>query len=497
MASSSFGAYINVENAPKIAGPPAVVQKHTNSVPEVPDSIDSVELDKLTWGTRYNGPGSGAVTGTDTPATPDDIEMSRPPSPTAHEAAELVQSFSSPPMNRYRMVSTCLLNFANGLNDSAPGALIPYIEKNYNIGYAVVSLIFVTNALGFISAVLFTDALLSRLGRARTLMVSTMIMLVGYLCIVFAPPFPVVVFGFFFLGLGMAINLALGNVFASNLSNNTAMLGAMHGSYGIGGTIAPLIATAMITHGAPWSRFYFLNLAVTAFNFAFAGWAFWKYEQEAPVKLLSALERAASQGATKEPSKIRLVKRALKDKVTILGSLFIFSYQGAEVSISGWVISFLINYRNGNPADVGYVTAGFWAGITIGRFLLSHPAHKIGERRFVFAVVAGAGVFQLLVWFVPNVIGDAVAVSIVGLLLGPVYPCATAIFSRLLPRNIQTSSLAFVSATGSSGGALAPFTTGILAQAVGTFVLHPVCIGLFGVMEVCWFLLPRVRKRTE
>ena len=34
----------------------------------------------------------------------------------------------------------------------------------------------------------------------------------------------------------------------------------------------------------------------------------------------------------------------------------------------------------------------------------------------------------------------------------------------------------------SSGGAAAPFTTGILAQAVGTFVLHPIAIGLFSVM---------------
>ena len=35
---------------------------------------------------------------------------------------------------------------ANGLNDSAPGALIPYVEKWYGIGYAVVSTIWISNA---------------------------------------------------------------------------------------------------------------------------------------------------------------------------------------------------------------------------------------------------------------------------------------------------------------------------------------------------------------
>jgi hypothetical protein len=66
---------------------------------------------------------------------------------------------------------------------------------------------------------------------AQTLMTS------GYVIIICTPPFAVVVSSFFFLGLGMAVNLSMGNVFAANLHNGTKMLGAMHGSYGIGGTV--------------------------------------------------------------------------------------------------------------------------------------------------------------------------------------------------------------------------------------------------------------------
>jgi fucose permease len=143
------------------------------------------------------------------------------------------------------------------------------------------------------------------------------------------------------------------------------------------------------------------------------------------------------------------------------------------------------------------VTSGFWGGITLGRFLLSHPAHKIGEKLFVYIVILGAAVFELLVWLVPNVIGDAVAIAIVGLLLGPVYPCATVVFSRAIGRREQVSSLSVISAFGSSGGAIAPFTTGILAQAAGTFVLHPIAIGLFAVMFACWLGLPNIRKRSD
>jgi len=280
--------------------------------------------------------------------------------------------------------------------------------RYYDIGYALVSLIFVTTALGFVIAAFGVDALRARIGRARTMMIANAIIICSYIVIVNTPHFPVVVASFFFLGVGMAVNLALGNVFAANLHNSGKMLGAMHGSYGVGGVIGPLAATAMVTHGLIWSRFYVIPLCVAAFNLVFAGWSFWHYEAESAASLLPS---------SKGPIAVQFsnMARAFKSKVVLLGALFIFAYQGAEVSISGWIISFLITVRHGNPSSVGYVTSGFWCGITIGRFFLSPVAHRIGEKPFVYAMVLGSAVFELLVWQVPNVVGDGVAVAIVGL----------------------------------------------------------------------------------
>jgi fucose permease len=58
-------------------------------------------------------------------------------------------------------------------------------------------------------------------------------------------------------------------------------------------------------------------------------------------------------------------------------------------------------------------------------------------------------------------------------------------------------AISFVSSAGSSGGAVVPFLTGLISQASGTWVLHPICIGFFVVMLGCWAALPRLRKRTE
>ena len=458
MAAGVAAVFISIEEGPSIIGPPAVQHKDDHEV-KVPPSV--YELDQMNFGVRYTGPSTistvpPAPERANTPPDLNKLETNIKSSHGAHVPVDTVQSLSNPPMNKWRFVAACLMCFANGLNDSAPGALIPYIEPYYNIGYAVVSMIFVANAIGFIAAAFYTTTLQARFGRAKVLVLAELLMIAGYAMIVCTPPFPVVVIAFLLTGLGMATNLALNNVFVANLTNATTMLGFFHGAYGCGGIIGPLMSTGLVTNGHRWTTFYSIPLGIAAFNLLLAYWSFRNYERDFPQTLLSELERETSrqhsQRQFREDSSVGskpTLREALQNKTTIFGALFIFSYQGAEVSISGWVISFLLTYRSpaaASRASIGYVTAGFWAGITIGRFLLSHPAHKLGEKISVFILIVGATAFQLLVWLVPSIIGEAVAVALVGLLLGPIYPCGTVIFSKLIGRRLQMSSLAFISA---------------------------------------------------
>ncbi|OJI99834.1 hypothetical protein ASPVEDRAFT_39193 [Aspergillus versicolor CBS 583.65] len=396
---------------------------------------------------------------------------------------------------KWQLVSACLMSLGNGMNDSAPGALLPYIEKDYSIGYATVSLIFIANAVGFILAAPVSHSINAKLGRCKSYALATGFTTAGYVIIACHPPFPAVVVAFTVLGFGLALTLAFNNVFCTNLPNVTTALGCYSGAYGIGGVVSPLFATAMVSSGVQWSLFYTITLAVSVLNMVFACWAFFKFEDNAP-NLVQTNTRQ-----DEHPTRREVLKNSLKNRTTILGALFIFAYQGAEVSVSGWVVSFLIAHRSSSPSQIGYVSSGFWAGITLGRFLLVYPSHRIGEKIAVTIMTVGAIAFQLLTWLIPNVIGEAVAVAILGVLLGAVYPCAMAIFARLLPRKIQLSSLSFVSALGSSGGAVFPFMTGLMAQSarvgLGTVVLHPICLVLYGVMAANWVFLPRVMKRSE
>ena len=141
MSGSSFGVYIEIDPSSldaassdlptALAAPKKAVPHNYHSVPQ--DPPDNIELDSLQWGARLTGPAeSGPTTpsGVDAHRAPDDLEMSRPASPAQEqEGFGAMQSFSNPPMNRFRMLSICLMTFGQGVNDSAPGALIPYIES--------------------------------------------------------------------------------------------------------------------------------------------------------------------------------------------------------------------------------------------------------------------------------------------------------------------------------------------------------------------------------
>lgn len=105
-----------------VTSPPAAHQK-TKSTVNIKEAPSNIELDNLSFGQRYNGPSPTPQTpkgfsGAQTPKTPNELEMSRPGSPTGNEAVPLMQTWNSPPMNKWRILCCCLIYFGNGINDS-------------------------------------------------------------------------------------------------------------------------------------------------------------------------------------------------------------------------------------------------------------------------------------------------------------------------------------------------------------------------------------------
>lgn len=150
-----------------------------------------------------------------------------------------------------------------------------------------------------------------------------------------------------------------------------------------------------------------------------------------------------------------------------------------------------------------------YLGLMLGRITLLWVNQKIGERRVLY-IYSGLAIgyaslrpneahlvifhrLELVIWLVPSLIGDGVAIAVVGMLLGPMYPSKSFLLSpsnfnlprgavtmnhtgRVLPRWLLTGSIGWIAGFGQAGSALFPFMTGALASKFGIKSLQPLYV---------------------
>ncbi|KAL1852455.1 hypothetical protein VTK73DRAFT_9216 [Phialemonium thermophilum] len=394
---------------------------------------------------------------------------------------------SSRERDRLQIWKLVALNFATflaGLNDAATGALIPYIRSSYDVGLLFVALVYLLNFGGWMVAAFTNVYITARAGVGGVLCVGAAATLLAYCLDVWRPPFPLFAASYFFSGLGIAYMDAQANSHVAGLDNAHRWLGVLHCVYGVGALVSPLAATALATKTPYWHYYYLVLLGAAVANLALLTWSF--------RQTLFSADAGTSRG-----SPGRRLQDALSQKTVWVLSLFFFLYVGAEVTAGGWVVEFLISVRKGSPSRVGYVASGFWGGLALGRLVLADITHRLGDKRMIsIYIVVGLGM-QLLFWFVPNVVANAVAVSLLGFIIAPFFPVGISVLTRLLPADLHVASVGFSSTIGQAGSAAFPFLTGAIASKAGVMVLQPVMVSLLGGMLLLWCLVPKIRKPTD
>jgi len=186
-------------------------------------------------------------------------------------------------------------------------------------------------------------------------------------------------------------------------------------------------------------------------------------------------------------------RQILSLRTVHLLSIFALLYVGVEVTIGGWITTYIIDVRGGGPS-AGYISSGFFGGMMVGRLALLWLNKKIGEHRVLYLYAALAISLECVVWFVPSLIGGAVAVSLIGVFLGPIYPIIMNRVGRVVPRWLLSGSIGWIAGFGQAGSAILPFMTGAIASKTGIRALQPFLISMMAVFPVVWYLIPISRR---
>jgi fucose permease len=150
----------------------------------------------------------------------------------------------------------------------------------------------------------------------------------------------------------------------------------------------------------------------------------------------------------------------------------------------------MLKVRHGQPFAAGLVVMGFWLGLTFGRVILGFVTGKVGEKFAIAVYLVVCMGLELCFWLIPNFVASAIFAAWLGFFLGPLFPAAIVVATKLLPRRLHVSAIGFAAAFGGGGAAVLPFAVGAIAQVKGVQVLQPIALALLAMILALWCLLP-------
>ncbi|KAL9104718.1 MAG: hypothetical protein Q9163_000396 [Psora crenata] len=374
----------------------------------------------------------------------EDHRLSAAQAQDPENAVEALTRWNHPRINTWRL-ATIFFAFVNfGMNDACYGPLLPYIQEDYHLSYTIASLVFLSPFVGYTCAALVSDRLHMRYGRRGISAIAALSKLLAYIVISVHPPYPAVVVILALAGFGNGLLDGAWNAWVGTMDHANQILGLLHGCYGAGATISPSIATAMVVkYGLNWWRFFHLMTGLLVAELVIVTLAFWE-ENGASYRHKSGND-SEDKGMT---------RKALKERTTWVAAAFLLMYMGVEVSTGGYIVVFMNQVRHGRPFSSGMTATGFWLGVTVGRIILGFVTPKLGEWLAVIVYIICAIGVQLLFWLVPQFIVSAVAIALVGFFIGPFFPAACLMVTRILPRELHVASIGFSSALGGGGAAV-------------------------------------------
>ncbi|KAF7586164.1 hypothetical protein BBP40_009339 [Aspergillus hancockii] len=393
-----------------------------------------------------------------------------------------------PPRLLLKLISAGFAFFVAGVNDGSLGSLIPYIREAYHIDTNMVAIVYGTTFCGWLFAALSNSHLSQYLDLGVFLLMGATLQILSHTLRAWLPPFPLFGITFFFASLGQAYQDTYANTFVASVKAAHRWLGFIHAMYMAGCLAGPFISTAVASAGTQsrWELFYTAPLGLGVVNSVLVVVAF---RESLAFKPRTHGEAGSTQQG-RPKSAVQEIQKTLSSPSVWILSLYFFFFLGAVITAG-------VHVRNGDLNDMGYVPAGFYGGGFLGRLMLAEPTYRWGERRMVVIYVLLCVGLELVFWLVPNIITEAVAISLLGFFSGPFFATGISVASKLFDVDIRSSAISFIFVLGQVGGAVFPAVTGVMAAKVGVAVLQPMLVGLLGATGVSWLLLPRSRLHPE
>ncbi len=357
-----------------------------------------------------------------------------------------------------------------GLPDAVPGVAWPAVRETYGLPISYLGQLLIVSMCGYLVASFASGWLVQRIGLGAVLVSSGTAIVIGMIGYALSPSWGVMVGMALFAGLGAGSIDAGLNVFAANRFKPRLMVW-LHGCWGVGAVLGPLIMTASIAnHGFGWRGGYGVLAGIIfvislGFLFTLKQWD----------DGTSAKPQAAEQSVKAEFRHLRFAE-VMRLPAAWLNALLFFFYTGLEVGVGAWVTSLLAEARGANEAQAGTAAAIYWASVTAGRFVIGGVANRVSSDLLLRIATIAAPVVLLLLWFPKSYGVNIGALVLLGFMVSPIFPLWTSITPRRVGADAVTHAIGLQIAAACLGMSLIPAGLGILARYAGLEIIPPALV---------------------
>ncbi|MEM7032706.1 MAG: MFS transporter [Chloroflexota bacterium] len=332
-------------------------------------------------------------------------------------------------------------------------SIMPSITAEFTaLGLTIttISLIFPARAIGGMLGNLVSGIGSDLYGRQKLVWLSALILALSLAVTALARPWIFFVGGFVLVSAAQgALSTGINALIAdANQDARAKMLNILHGIYGVGAAISPLVIGGLIDWGLPW-RWALGGVGLIWLIYAVVVYSF------------DNQSRHSQRSSPQEDG--GLAWQMLTAPPFIGLFLIAFIYNGVAWSLLGWIAVFMKESRDASIFVSVSAISIFYTALTIGRFVCAFYAEKLGYARTLVILSVGITVTYPLVILGGNTALVIIGVFLTGLGFSGLFPTAMAYGARLYPK--QTGAVSgTLSVAMTIGSMIPPLWTGIIAD---------------------------------
>jgi fucose permease len=381
-----------------------------------------------------------------------------------------------------------------GFSENIKGPAIPRIQFDFLLNESQLGTLLSLNALGYLIACSFT-AFLTRIWGIKIVSISAFgVMVIAGILIFFSRSYPMFSSSYFlmYIGNGM-LEIALAILGARIFVKNTGtMMNLTHGFYGISSTVAPLVATGLMSvsiygNTLDWRGMYLVMLSLSILPILFA--------------LRSSFPGDDLPHGERVPLKILMRDPALWFIMLILSFGVV-----SELAVGGWLVNYLEKAYEWDTVTAAGMLSAFFFCFTLARLLLGPMTDQIG---FNLSLIIFSG-FSAICTFTAILGGESLAFlfAVAGIGIAMIYPTVMAFIAKRYPGGSDTAITFTVTLMG-VGSVIGNYLLGGVIEVVKNLYGADTQIGLLrglqagygfiglcaAICAVCSYILYRFLKR--